>query len=141
MKARKIYNFPFLRSDLELVLWPLALLHLVLPNPIALLWVQDLATAGTGLVTYLWILDTLQERRTSRREAAVAATCVLIAVVVSPGSYETGCSAGTPSPESIRASSSSTRATRSGGAMTWPSTSAAFTTPEDSGPAAVILAA
>ena len=43
-----IYHFPFFKSDFELIVWPLALVHLVYSESVALLWIQDLAVAGSG---------------------------------------------------------------------------------------------
>ena len=57
-----IYHFPFFKSDFELIVWPLALVHLVYPGSVALLWIQDLAVAGSGFVVFLWIVDYLERR-------------------------------------------------------------------------------
>ena len=57
-----IYHFPFVKSDFELIIWPLALVHLVYPGSVALLWIQDLAVAGSGFVVFLWIVDYLERR-------------------------------------------------------------------------------
>ena len=83
-----VYGFPFVQADFELIIWPLALLHLVIPQPIVLLWVQDLAMAGTGIVTFVWITEYL-ERRQMRRVVGVAiAVAALVVIMVDPGVYK-----------------------------------------------------
>ena len=42
-----VFSFPFLKSDFELIVWPLAIVRLVVPNSAVLLWVQDAAVAGS----------------------------------------------------------------------------------------------
>jgi hypothetical protein len=84
-----IYEFPFVRSNFELAIWPLALVHLVLPNPIALLWVQDLSIAGTGLVAYLWVGDALERARVRLWPTVLAAVGVVIVTATNPAMYET----------------------------------------------------
>jgi hypothetical protein len=84
-----VFGFPFVKADFELILWPLALLHLVTPNPVVLLWVQDLAVAGSGLVAYLWALEYVERRRIDRRVAVAVAVVVLIATMVNPGTIAT----------------------------------------------------
>jgi hypothetical protein len=80
---------PFLKSDFELIMWPLALIHLVLPQPVVLLWIQDLAVATSGFVVYLWIADYLERRRVAWWAAAGVATVALMAIVANPGVYQT----------------------------------------------------
>lgn len=82
-------SYTFLKSDLELILWPLALLHLVYPQPIVLLWVQDVAAAATGFVIYLWIIEFLEHQRIAWRTSAGIAVVVLLALVANPGIYQT----------------------------------------------------
>lgn len=84
-----VYGFSFVRGDLELIVWPLALIHVVFPQPVALLWIQDLAIAGCGLVAYLWILDYLEQRRVGRRVAFGVSAVVVVLTVVNPGVYLT----------------------------------------------------
>ena len=61
----RLRGLTFLKSDFELIMWPLALLHLVFPSSLTLLSIQDIRVAGTGLVTYLWIVDYLPEEETA----------------------------------------------------------------------------
>lgn len=82
-------GYPFLKSDFELILWPLALVHLVIPQPIVLLWIQDLAVAASAFVVYVWILDFLESRNVGWRAATGVGAVVLTALVVNPGVYQT----------------------------------------------------
>jgi hypothetical protein len=85
-----VYNsYTFLKSDLELILWPLALLHVLYPQPVVLLWVQDVAVAATGLVTYLWIIEFLEQQRIAWWTSVGVAVVVLLALVANPGVYQT----------------------------------------------------
>jgi Predicted membrane protein (DUF2079) len=84
-----VYSFPFVRSNFELILWPLGLLHLILPRPIVLLWVQDLSVAGAGLVAYLWALDVLERARATFWATLLAAAAVVIVIVADPDMYQT----------------------------------------------------
>jgi uncharacterized membrane protein len=83
-----IYHFPFFKGDFELIVWPLALVHLVYPGSVALLWIQDLAVAGSGFVVFLWIVDYLERRRVPWWSAAGVASVVLAVLVASPGAYQ-----------------------------------------------------
>ena len=82
-------SYTFLKSDFELILWPLALLHILYPQPVVLLWVQDIALAATGFVTYLWIIDFLEQQRIAWRTSVGVAVVVLVALVANPGVYQT----------------------------------------------------
>lgn len=84
-----VYGFPFVKADFELILWPLALVHLVLPRPITLLWIQDLAIAGCGLVAYLWVVEYLERRKVAWWPAAGIALVVLLVTIANPGVYLT----------------------------------------------------
>jgi hypothetical protein len=84
-----VYVYPFIKGNLELVLWPLALLHFIAPQSFSLLVVQDVCVAGTGLVAYLWIVDVLERRSTPVWVASIVAVGVVAVVVVNPGSYGT----------------------------------------------------
>ena len=83
-----IYHFPFIRGDFELIIWPLALIHLVYPSPVALLWIQDLAVAGAGLVAYLGYVDYLERRTVPRWPAVGVASAVLVLLLAMPGAYQ-----------------------------------------------------
>ena len=82
-------GYPFYKSDLELIVWPLALIHLVFPQPIILLWLQDLAIAGTGFIVFVWILEYLRTRRMAWGLAAGISGVALAAWIVNPGVYQT----------------------------------------------------
>jgi uncharacterized membrane protein len=82
-------SHPFWKSDFELVIWPLALLHLVTPQPIVLLFVQDLAVAASGFVAFVWIADYLEWRRVTWWTAVAVCVLVLVVTIVNPGVYQT----------------------------------------------------
>ena len=83
-----IYHYSFIKGDFELILWPLALVHLVYPGSVALLWIQDLAVAGSGFVVFCWIVDYLERRTVPWWPAAGVASVVLAVLVASPGAYQ-----------------------------------------------------
>jgi len=82
-----VYGFPFVQADFELILWPLALLHVVIPQPVVLLWVQDLAIAGAGIVTFVWITEYLERKALRRGVATGIALAALVVIVINPGVY------------------------------------------------------
>ncbi len=84
-----VYGFPFVKADFELILWPLALLHLITSQSLVLLFVQDLSVAGTGLVAYLWIVEFLERKEVPVLTATVVAVVVLAVTVANPGIYQT----------------------------------------------------
>jgi len=84
-----IYGFPFIKADFELIIWPLALIHIVLPSPIALVWIQDLAVGGSGLVAFLWVLDLLQRRRVPMGPTIAGAIAFIFVTVANAGVYQT----------------------------------------------------
>jgi hypothetical protein len=84
-----VFGFPFVKSDFELIVWPLAIVHLVLPYSAVLLWIQDAAVAGSGLIAYLWALEYLEGRKVNLWVVMVVAAAVLVATVANPGTYST----------------------------------------------------
>ncbi len=82
-------GYPFWKSDFELIVWPLALIHVVYPQPVVLLWIQDLGVAATGWVAYLWTVEWLERRKVGWRPAAAVAVVVLAALIANPGVYQT----------------------------------------------------
>jgi uncharacterized membrane protein len=84
-----IYGFQFVKADFELIIWPLAIIHVFFPSPIALLWIQDLAVAGTGLVAFLWVLEILERRRSTMVPTLAVAAAFLVVEVANPGVYQT----------------------------------------------------
>ena len=81
------YGYPFYQSDLELIMWPLALFYWVWPHAFDLLVVQDVALAGAGLVAYRWVLEHLATHAPSRRFALAVSGCVLAVLVLQPWTY------------------------------------------------------
>jgi uncharacterized membrane protein len=82
-------HVPFVRNDLELIIWPLSLLHLVVPQGFVLLAVQDIAIAASSLIIYKWILEFLERSRVSPKVALGIAVGVLLVIVSNPGPYQT----------------------------------------------------
>ncbi len=82
-------GFPYVKSHFELLMWPLALLHLVAPSAIVLLFVQDLALVVTGMVVLTWVAALLR-----RSQAGAAWTVAVMAgtvalVLIDPVVYAT----------------------------------------------------
>jgi hypothetical protein len=82
-----IYGYPFIQSDFELVMWPLALIHVVLPQSVVLLWIQDLALAGSGIVTFVWITEYVERRQVRRSVGIGIGVAALVVIMVNPGVY------------------------------------------------------
>lgn len=82
-------GYPFLKSDFELIIWPLALIHLVFPHPVVLLWVQDLGVAGSSLIVYFWIVDFLERRKVSKWPSVLVVITVLAVIIANPAVYQT----------------------------------------------------
>ena len=81
-------SFSFLQNDFELIMWPLALIHLVYPQPVVLLWIQDVGVAGSGFVAYLWIVEYLERQKLAWWPAAGIALAVLVALIADPATYQ-----------------------------------------------------
>ena len=84
-----VYGYPFVKSDFELIMWPLALLHLVTPSPVVLLWLQDLSIAGTGIVSFVWITEYLERKEVAWRWGVGVGVVALVVIMVNPGVYRT----------------------------------------------------
>ena len=85
------FAISFWRDNAEFIMWPLALLSLIDPHPVVLLWVQDIAVVLTELVAFTWIMKVV-ERQTGRITQATG--CLLavgaaVVLVVNPWVYET----------------------------------------------------
>jgi hypothetical protein len=84
-----IYGFPFLRNNLELITWPLALIHPAFKSPIFLLWLQDAAIVGANCVTFLWVMDLLRRRAIPPKPMLVIGVSSLVVLLVNPETYAT----------------------------------------------------
>lgn len=86
-----VLSTTFWRNDGEFLMWPIALASRVYPHPIALLWLQDAAVAGTELVTFLWVLDILRNAKEGMtdRFCRALALAALVALVVNPWAFAT----------------------------------------------------
>jgi hypothetical protein len=84
------YGFYFWQSHFEIIMWPLALLHLVWSSPFVLLIVQDLALAGLGLVAFRFGLELLQAQWPGVvRGAPLAGLGLLVVLLANPWAYWT----------------------------------------------------
>jgi len=92
------YGYPFLHDHFALIMWPLALLWLVYPHSIDLLVIQDLATAGSTLVAFLFVVDLFEfplHANSPKISARIRGTagpvllslCVLVLLVGNPWVY------------------------------------------------------
>ena len=88
--SSSLFGVPFWRNNSEFLVWPLSLLHWVFPQPIDLLWAQDLALVATECVALLWIYEYIESSPRGRHPWSqyflVGAAAVLVA---DPWAYQT----------------------------------------------------
>jgi hypothetical protein len=86
-----IVGVPFWRNNAEFMMWPLGLLSHLFPNPVSLLWVQDLVVVATELVAFRWIsaVVTARHQGMSVRTRDAVGVAALFALVANPWVYET----------------------------------------------------
>jgi uncharacterized membrane protein len=78
---------PFIDGHFELIMWPLALLYLVIHSSYVLLVLQNAALAGTGAVTFFWILRLLERRGLRQLPALALALGSLGLLLINPVTY------------------------------------------------------
>ena len=78
---------PFLRDHFDLIIWVLSLLRWLWPQPVILLYFQDLAIIATEAITLMWVSAILVEHLPTRRN--IAAIIALVALVANPWWYWT----------------------------------------------------
>jgi hypothetical protein len=83
----RIPSTPFLRDHLDLVMWPLSLLHVVSGSPFWLLVVQDVAVAAAELITLGWVWSLITSRLD--RHQTVAGLLALLVLMANAWWYET----------------------------------------------------
>lgn len=83
----RITPTPFWRDHFDLILWPLSLLRFIYPQPVILLWVQDIAIVAAEIVTLLWVTAVVREKLQSYR--IPASILALVALVANSWWYET----------------------------------------------------
>ena len=85
------FAISFWRDNAEFIMWPLALLSLIDPHPVVLLWVQDIAVVLTELVAFSWILKVVEKQgsRITPRTGCLLAVGAAAVLVVNPWVYET----------------------------------------------------
>jgi uncharacterized membrane protein len=82
----RITATPFWRDHFDLIIWPLSLLRWISPQPVVLLWLQDVAIVAAEAVTLLWAASILEERLEKHRN--LAGILALVALVANPWWYE-----------------------------------------------------
>lgn len=82
-----VFGIPVLHNNLELILWPLALLEPVIRTPLGLLYLQDLAIAATGLVGLRWVNALLWEKHLPNRTRAGLLALAAFATAACPWAY------------------------------------------------------
>ena len=83
-----LFHLPFWKNDLELLMWPLALLYWVYPHAVTLLWLQAFAIVASELVVLAWVKDSLTRSVVHRRSAPVLGLVTLL-LLVTPWSWFT----------------------------------------------------
>jgi uncharacterized membrane protein len=79
----------FWRDNAEFAMWPLALVYYIVPNPIVLLWIQDILVVLTGFVAFSWALDVIGRSGMSPRSRNILALGVGAAIALNPWAYNT----------------------------------------------------
>jgi hypothetical protein len=84
-----IHGVRFIDNHFELIMWPLALVHLVIHSPFVLLVVQDVALVGLEVVAFTWATALVRRSQLSAAwvVAIIAGTGVLL--LAAPGTYST----------------------------------------------------
>jgi hypothetical protein len=80
----------FWRNDLELLMWPLALLYWVWPHAVALLWLQDLAVVGGELVVVGWVRENVSKDGESGLEPLLLGLVTALVILMPWGWFTSG---------------------------------------------------
>jgi len=85
------FGVPFWRNNAEFAMWPLSLLYHVYPQPVVLLWVQDVAVVATEVVAFGWIVRVLDSRsdHVPRSVATALGVGAAVVLVADPWAFET----------------------------------------------------
>lgn len=84
-----VLGLPLWANGGQAVFWLLAGLTWLTRSPLALLWVQDIAIVGTGLVAYLWTREVIGAHTTlSPRAAAALQVAALGLLTLNPWIYD-----------------------------------------------------
>jgi uncharacterized membrane protein len=81
-----LQNYEFWRNHFEMIMWPLALLHVVDSSSVILLWLQDLAIVVAEFLTFAWIRSV--SARLSSRQATFIFAIAAIFTILNPSWYE-----------------------------------------------------
>jgi hypothetical protein len=80
-------SFPFWQNHFEIAMWPIAWIGRVWPNPLSLLYLQDVAIVATELIVSLWIVSLCRE--VLNRHSEVVAVVGVLALLANLWWYET----------------------------------------------------
>ncbi len=83
------WGLPFWRNDFELLMWPLAPLYWLFPHAVVLLWLEDLAVVGGGLVALTWARDSITRPGEGQRDVAWVLALVAALLLIVPWSWFT----------------------------------------------------
>jgi uncharacterized membrane protein len=83
----RIAATPFWRDHFDLIIWPLSVLGWISPQPVVLLWLQDIAIVAAELVTLFWVASICTERLEHHRDSV--GIVALVALIANPWWYET----------------------------------------------------
>ena len=85
-----VFGVSFLRNNLDLAMYPLALFGRVYPHPVLLSWAHDAAVVATEGVALLWVRDILAARGESLGRLAVPGLGIAsVLLALNPWSWET----------------------------------------------------
>ncbi len=80
---------PYLKSHFELIMWPLALLHLAVHSSYVLLFVQVVALVGTEIVVFTWVTSLLRQSTLSSAWLVAVSAGTVLLLVADPVVYST----------------------------------------------------
>jgi len=80
----QVPNYPFWQSHFELAMWPIALVGRVWPNPLQLLWLQDVAIVATEWLAVSWAAAVCA----AHRRGSAVAIAALVFLVANPWWYQ-----------------------------------------------------
>jgi Predicted membrane protein (DUF2079) len=73
-----LVRYSFIRDHFSLMMWPIGMFYGLFPHGILLMWIQDAAGVGAGLVAVWWVIEILERRLTQGRGALTPRTASLI---------------------------------------------------------------
>lgn len=77
-----VFNIPFYKNDLELFMWPAAVLWYVWPHPQTLVWLQDLSSALAEGVLFAWMCELAAVSKRSNKSRFPIALVPVVGLIV-----------------------------------------------------------